>query len=325
MLNIGLIGTGGISWVHLSYLKKQKNVNIAGLCDIKPEALNRRQSEFGGKGFDHFMKLLDGVKLDAVWLCTPPEVREEMLVECAKRGIPVFCEKPVERTLETAEKIAKQLRAKKAKVQVGYVFRSIPLVNLFREASKDDKIYVAQSYYGCDMSLKRDFPEWFFNKDRSGGGLIDQATHNFDLMRYLFGEITEVTGCASNPRTKKKGNYTIDETIGLSFLFKSGMLGTHTHTWVGDTWRNIFIFSGEKRHYRMNMGTLKLTVYEGFNKTTKVKTSGGSMYEHENEIFLEMVRTGDWSKNPCDYDDGLKTLKLMLASDRSTTEGKIKL
>ena len=270
MINIGLIGTGGISWVHLSYLKKRKDVNIAGLCDIKPEALQRRQSEFGGKGFDHFMKLLDGVKLDAVWRCTPPEVREEMLVECAKRRIPVFCEKPVERTLEMAEKIAKQLRAKKAKVQIGYVFRSIPLVKLFEEVSKDDKIYVAQSYYGCDMSLKRDFPAWFFDKDRSGGGLIDQATHNFDLMRYLFGE-NRTYRFASNPRTKKSKGYTIDETIGLSFLFKNGMLGTHTHTWVGDTWRTIFIFSGEKRHYRMNMSTEELTVYEGHKKTTKTK------------------------------------------------------
>ena len=84
MIKAGVIGTGGISGVHLEFMRSQEDVEIAGLCDIKPEALKKRQDEFGGKGFDHFMKLLDGIDLDAIWLCTPPDVREEMLVECAK-------------------------------------------------------------------------------------------------------------------------------------------------------------------------------------------------------------------------------------------------
>jgi predicted dehydrogenase len=174
------------------------------------------------------------------------------------------------------------------------------------------------------MSIKREFPEWFFDKDRSGGGLIDQATHNLDMLRHLFGEVTEVVGAASNPRRKKKTGYTIDETIGLTFQFENGMLGTHSHTWVGDTWRNYLALSGEKRHYTVDMWKEEITVLEG-RKTTTIGFTQEGMYTHENALFLEMLKSGDWSSNMCDYDDGLATLRLTLAADRSITDGKVTL
>ena len=157
-IRTGVIGTGGISGVHLDFMRSRKEVEIAGLCDIKPSALKNRQDEFGGKGFDHFMKLLDGVELDAVWLCTPPDVREEMLVECAKRGIPVLCEKPVEHSAEKAQEIAKKLVELDAKVQIGYVFRALPRVKMLKELMADDNIHLVQSFYGCNMSIDRAMP-----------------------------------------------------------------------------------------------------------------------------------------------------------------------
>ncbi len=324
MIRTGLIGTGGISGVHLRYMRSRDDVEIAALCDIKPEALENRRSEFGGRGFDHFMKMLDAVKLDAVWLCTPPEVRQEMLVECAGRGIPVFCEKPVERTEEKAAQIASELKKRKAHVTIGYVFRALPIVRKLRVLMEDDRIHLVQSFYGCNMSIKRDFPDWFFDKDRSGGGLVDQATHNFDMLRYLFGKVKEVTGSASNPYKKKTPGYTIDETIGLTFIFENGMLGTHSHTWVGDAWRNYLAFSGEKRHYGLDMCKLEITVLEG-STTTLIEAEQDGMYTYENALFLEMVRSGDWSNNICDYADGFETLRLTLAADRSITDGKVML
>ncbi len=323
-IKAGLIGTGGISGVHLKYLQSRDDVEIVALCDIKPEALERRRSEFGGKGFDHFMKMLDAVELDAVWLCTPPEVRQEMLVECADRGIPVFCEKPVERTEEKAAQIARELRKRNAHVMIGYVFRATPIVRKLRDLMDDDRIHLVQSFYGCDMSIKREFPEWFFDKDQSGGGLVDQATHNLDMLRYLFGEVTEVVGAASNPYKKKEPGYTIDETIGLTFLFENGMLGTHSHTWVGDAWRNYLAFSGEKRHYGLDMCKQQITLLEGREAAT-IEFEQEGMYTHENALFLEMLKSGDWTGNMCDYDDGLATLRLTLAADRSITDGKVKL
>ena len=137
----------------------------------------------------------------------------------------------------------------------------------------------------------------------------------------MFGEVVEVAGLASNPRLKKEPGYTIDETIGVTFIFESGMLGTHTHTWVGDAWRNELNFSGEKRHYRVDMWEGTITVLEG-NERRIIKTSEKGMYSYENELFLDMVKSGDWSGNICTYGDGLKTLEMTLAANESVEKSK---
>lgn len=332
-IRVGFIGTGGIAAAHLKYLKTRKDVTIAALCDINAAALETRVKEFGGKGFADFDAMLKQVKLDAVWICTPSTFRREPLLACAERGLPVFCEKPVERSEKKAAKIAAELARCKAHVQIGYVFRSMPMVNVLREAMADDRIHLAQSYYGCNMSLAMNFKPWFYDKAQSGGGLVDQATHNLDLLRCLFGEAREIHGMAHNPVRKKAGAYTIDEVIGLVLQFENGMVASHLHTWVGDKWRNEIALIGEKRLYRVYPFTGNLAIEDQGSplelKSGKREKQGfyfeqgpRSLYDYENERFLQQVRSGDWSRTPSDYEDGLKTLRLTLACDRAITHGK---
>lgn len=316
MINVGFIGVGGISAVHLRFLQSRKDVRVVALCDIKPATLRGRVAEFGGRPYHYFHEMLAREQLDAVWLCTPPEVRREPLLDCARRGMAVFCEKPVERQATAAAAIARALARLDAKVQIGYVFRALPLVVRLRAAMADDTIRVVQSFYGCPMSRERTMPAWFFDKSKSGGALIDQATHNFDLLRCLFGDVRTVCGMAHNPAQPKSGRYTIDETLALCLHFENGVVGTHTHSWLADGWRNEIFLSGEKRVYRMNLGTQVLTVDDG----PRVRTyacARGSMYAHENVVFLRMLARDDWRANPCTYADGLHTLRLTLAADRA--------
>ena len=319
-MKIGVIGTGGISWVHLGVLDKRPDVEITGLCDLKEEAAREKQEKFGGEIFLDFNEMLEKTELDAVWLCTPPQVRREPLIACAERGIPVLCEKPVERDAEEARSIAAELEKLNANVQVGYVFRSMQVINRLREAMADDRIHLIQSMYCCNMSIARKMPDWFFNKELSGGALIDQATHNLDLLRSLFGEVTEVSGFACNPFTEKSGEYTIDEAISLSMVFANGITASHVHTWVGDTWRNELVFSGEKRMYRVNLNAGTLIVEDG-KEAPEFKQDGKSIFEYEIDTFITQVKTGNWENNPSSYADALKTLELTLACDRSIADG----
>ena len=340
MIHVGFIGTGSISAAHLNYLKKRDDVAIEALCDINLEQVKKRQNEYGGKVFTDFTQMLDETQLDAVWLCTPPTVRKEPLIACAEKNIPVFCEKPVEHSLETATEIATGLARRKANVQIGYVFRSMPGTQQLRKAVANDTIHLIQSFYCCNVSLAMSLPAWFYDKEKSGGPIVDQATHNLDLIRYLFGEIKEIYGMAHNAVREKGGDYTIDEVIGLMFVFKNGMIGSHLHTWVGESWRNEFIISGERQLYRFNLnnGTLvvertpqNLDIDSGSVLTEKkdrnlyFKQEPGNIYKYEDEQFLKQVITGDWSQNPSDYANGLKTLELTLACDKAVSNGKAQL
>jgi predicted dehydrogenase len=340
MIRAGFIGTGGISGTHLKVLQARKDVKVVGLADIREEAAKKRQEQFGGDIFTDYEEMLDRTKPDAVWLCTPPVVRREPLLACADRRIPVFCEKPAELRAAIAVGTAAELRRRRAKVQIGYVFRSMPVVAKLREALADDKPHLLQSFYGCPMSLAMKSASWFYDQSKSGGALVDQATHNLDLLRYLFGEVTEIRGMAHNPVHRKAGNYTIDEVIGLVFKFASGLVASHVHTWVGDSWRNEISISGEKRIYRLllNKGQLAVEqVQPAANDPLKGKAGrakgqgplqfeqgSGSIFEYENDRFVRQVKTGDWSTNPCDYADGVKSLQLTLACYRAVVRGSAK-
>lgn len=341
MIKAGFIGAGGIAGAHLNYLQKRQDVQIAALCDVNGAQALKRQKEFGGEVFTDFKEMLARVKPDAVWLCTPPSVRGGPLLACAAQGIPVFCEKPVERSAARGARIAAALRRRKARVQVGYVFRCLPVIQALRKIIRSDRIHLVHSFYGCDVSLNMGLPRWFYDKARSGGALIDQATHNLDLLRSLFGEVSEVRGLARNPVRKKKAGYTIDEALGLILAFRNGMLGTHEHSWVADRWRNEIILSGEKNLYRLDLNTACLTsdqplaadcdLYRGKKGKTaapdlplRFQQEARSIYEYENELFLKQVGSGDWRHNPCDYSDGLQSLRLTLACDAALARGLAK-
>jgi predicted dehydrogenase len=166
------------------------------------------------------------------------------------------------------------------------------------------------------VSLDMSLPAWFYDKKLSGGALVDQATHNLDLLRRFVGEVAQARGVASNPVHGKKKGYTVDEVLSVSLVFKNGAAGGHVHTWVGDKWRNELVLSGEKRLYRLDLAKGVLTVEQG--RTTRTVTQDhGRMYEHQNKVFLGMVVSGDWTRNPCDYADGLKTLELTMLCDRA--------
>ena len=341
MIKAGFIGTGNISGAHLHYLKGRRDVKIAALCDINRKNALQRQKDFGGDVFTDFDEMLAHVKPDAVWICTPPSVRRAPLLACADRSIPVFCEKPVERSVANARRIAAELHKRKAKVQIGYVFRSTPVVQAMRKVIANDRIHLINSFYGCNVSLNMSLPKWFYDKSKSGGALIDQATHNLDLLRCLFGEVTEVRGIAANPVHKKKAGYTIEEAIGLLLTMRSGVVAVHTHSWVADRWHNEITLSGEKNLCRVNLNTGYLTNDQpaapacelGSGKGKKKKPAAASLqfqqearsiYEYENAVFLKQVTSGNWSKNPSDYADGLKTLHLTHVCDRALAGGVVK-
>jgi len=318
MLKIGFIGTGNIAGMHLQYLRSRADVKIAALCDVRMENAERRCAEFGGMAYGDFRSMLDGHRLDAVWLCTPPQVRREPLLACAERGIPVFCEKPVECHLESAREVAQALEAHGSRVQVGYVIRPMPIVQKLRELMADDSVHVAQSLYLCDISLKPEaMAPWLFDKEVSGGPIVEQGTHNLDLLRYLFGEACAVRGISANPVRAKDSAYSVEEAVSLGFVFEKGSLCTHTHSWVSGHFINEMVLSGEKRLYRLGLTSGTLRWQENGGEIHTFSQGDGSIFAYEDAIFLKQVASGDWSRNICSYADGMATLGLCLAADQA--------
>ena len=73
--------------------------------------------------------------------------------------------------------------------------------------------------------------KWFFNKKISGGAIDDQATHLFDMMRYLMGDVDEFYSIGCNFVVPKDADHTVEDSYAVAFRFKNGIPGVHCHTW----------------------------------------------------------------------------------------------
>src|SRR5262245_27254472 len=72
-VRVAFIGVGGVAQVHLRALEAMENVRVAAVCDVSADAAQAAARRFEGcQSFDDHRAMLDGVALDAVYVCLPP-------------------------------------------------------------------------------------------------------------------------------------------------------------------------------------------------------------------------------------------------------------
>ncbi len=311
-VRVGIIGAGGIAHAHTNALSKIEDVNIVGIADIDFEKAKNLAEKVSAKSYSDFKEMLNDQSFDALWLCTPPMVREEPIITAIEKNIPIFVEKPVSDNLDTAYRIAEKINQTNHPVAVGYVLRYLKITEKVKSFIKADAISVVSSMYCCPMSL--DFREgkagrlWFFNKNQSGGPIGDQATHLFDMLRYLIGDVNDICGFASNVILPKSENYTIEDVYAVSFKFKNNILGTHIHSWGHRKWVSSITLIGEQGRYIVDFANNILEYFptDGAKETYQYDDDG--MYS-EDLVFVNAVRTKEFSGIKSTFIDAVKTLE----------------
>ncbi len=312
-VRIGLIGAGGISGGHVEAIGKIDQAKLVAVCDIDRGRAENRAKAAGAQVFTDYRDMLDKVQLDALWLCTTPNVRAEPIEAAIDKKIPVFTEKPVADNLAVARAAAEKIEKAGLPVMVGYVLRYMLITDRLNEYLKKDKITLVSSYYCCPMSLNyRDtgqVTKWFFNKQISGGAINDQATHIFDMLRYLMGDVDDLYSIGSNVVVQKDAEYTVEDSYAVAFKFKNGVPGTHCHTWGHHRWRSGITFYGEKGMYGINFMDGQLWVELADAETFIYKPQDSPMF-NEDLFFIQRVRNGDFTKLHSTFRDGVKTLEM---------------
>ncbi|MFO0424925.1 MAG: Gfo/Idh/MocA family protein [Planctomyces sp.] len=116
-LNIGVIGVGGRGAADLAAVATE---NIVALCDVDSVRLGKASQQFpSAKQFADYRQLLEMDGLDAVVVATPDHHHAPATVRALRRGLHVYCEKPLTHTVEEARLIAKLSTEKKVATQMG--------------------------------------------------------------------------------------------------------------------------------------------------------------------------------------------------------------
>lgn len=198
ILNIGVIGGGTISEMHLRSYHADPYANVYAVCDLNESRGKMKAEKYeASKVYTDYHELLADPDIDAVSICTWNNSHAPISIAALQAGKHVLVEKPLCMTTEEAYAIEDAVKASGKLLQVGFVRRYGGTTRLLKEFI--DHGDLGEIYYAKASCLRRlgNPGGWFSDKSRSGGGpLIDIGVHVIDLCWYLMGKpkVSSISG-----------------------------------------------------------------------------------------------------------------------------------
>jgi myo-inositol 2-dehydrogenase/D-chiro-inositol 1-dehydrogenase len=217
-IRVALVGAGGVGARHASVLSGFEDVEVVGVWDADRAAAVALAGAVGSSAVPSLGAVLDR-RPDALWLCVPPFAHGDLELTLVRAGLPFFVEKPLAADLPVAEQVAAAVTAAALPTATGYHWRHLDTVDHAQAALAGCTVRLVDArWWGTTPP-----PAWWSRQDRSGGQVVEQATHVLDLLRLLAGEVDEVVGGAA-PSTGE-GRDVPDATAAVLRL-ASGAVGT---------------------------------------------------------------------------------------------------
>ena len=202
MTTAAVIGCGDVSIVHFEAIETLAEGNLVAVCDIDPVTAARASDRYGVPAFASHGELLAGLRPDVVHITTPHDQHVQPAIDCLAAGVNVIVEKPVAHALADAERLVAAAELPGAP-KIGVCFQ-----NRYNATSQAAAALLMSGQLGrviggsaavCWHRPQAYYQArpWRGQLTRSGGGvLINQAIHSLDLLQWLLGEVTEVSGYA---------------------------------------------------------------------------------------------------------------------------------
>jgi predicted dehydrogenase len=313
-LRAAVIGAGWISAGHLEVIDATDDLELVAVCDLDPARAHAAAAPRGARALSDWEELLASEHLDALWVCTPPLAHRGPAIAALQRGIAVYLEKPLARTMQDAEAIADAARASGTVCAVGYQWHASELLRLARRAPENRAIGLL---CGCNYGAVAERP-WFVQHRSGGGQILERGSHQIGLQRALAGEIASVEAHRSPVRVHAGDRGDIDDIVALTLHFCSGALGVVTLAWTaaGQPGRYGLDVIAEDASLWLKLGPQRFTI-SGRAGTRELAGTGTDPLARSVSCFLQAVRSRDPQLVPCTPDDALRTLRVALACERS--------
>jgi predicted dehydrogenase len=193
-MRAAIVGAGLQGSRRASALRLSDGDRLLLVADIDPAAAQRLAHEYGCRATRRWQDVIECEEVDAVLVCTPPDLHTSVTVAALRRGKHVLCEKPLGRNPREASSVLNAARKSGAKIKCGLNHRHHPAVRQARrwcDEGQIGEITFIRSRHGIGGREGYD-KEWRARPEISGGGeLIDQGVHGLDLARWFLGEFSE--------------------------------------------------------------------------------------------------------------------------------------
>lgn len=329
-VRVGFVGAGRMATDHVAALARVPGAEVVAMCDVVPgqveavpEAVQRRLTAIGSDAvaprpvaYTDFAGMVARERLDAVYLCLPPAIRGDVEVELVRAGVALLVEKPVALQLPIAGRVLAELRRRGTIAASGYLYRYASWARRARELVGDRVVGQVISSRFARLPSRIG---WYPHQSQSGGQLTETMTHQVDLLRLLAGEVRTVFGAGAVRRGGATGEDDIFDVQSVTLVFESGAVGNvscnllspHRHQWqVRVACEGFDLSIGHE---------LRLRAFDAEGEIDE-PMEGDPLLE-ESAGFVQAVAEGRPELVRSTYENGVRTLAVTLAADRSERTG----
>lgn len=233
----GIIGVGDVTEVKSgpAFYKTDHSSLVAVMRRTAEKAEDYARRHNVPKWYSDGSELINDPEVDAVYIATPPDSHAQYAIEAMRAGKPVYVEKPMARNYSECREMLKVSEETGQKLWVAYYRRTLPAFLKVRELVEAGEIgspllvNIRLHQQARERSQAREEMSWHVFPEISGGGyFFDLASHQFDYMDFLFGEVTDVKGTAAN----LAGLYPAEDTVSGTWKHESGVVGAGSWCFV---------------------------------------------------------------------------------------------
>ena len=224
----GVIGCGGIAARRTipEFKKMVSNAELVSVMDISAERAQAVAQQFGIPHWCATEKELLGQSVDAVYIATPQNMHARQVIQAAKAGKHILCEKPVAVSIREVNRMQAACRKESIKFMLGFCMRN----NVYHKKARE---LVQSGALGQMVMGRAELTCWYppipgaWRQDLAvshGGALIDMGTHCLDILEWIMDtRIVEVAGF-QDLRTHKYPT-PIEDTSTILVRFSNGAHG----------------------------------------------------------------------------------------------------
>jgi predicted dehydrogenase len=215
-LRIGLAGAGLIGRAHAERIRRSGECRLVAIADPAPVPA-------GVAHYPDIEAMLAHETLDGVVVATPNVLHMPNALACIARRLPVLIEKPLAESVAHGERIAAAAEAAKVPVLVGHHHRHNPLLAAARETIRSGALGRIATISASALLRKPDaYFDTAWRRQPGGGPVLINLIHLIDDLRFLCGEIAEVTALGSNALR----GFAVEDSAAAALRFESGALAT---------------------------------------------------------------------------------------------------
>lgn len=325
-LKVAVAGLGRIGKIHLKILCRNfPEVEVVAVMDVLDES-KAIADEFNVPNFvGDFDELLAVPGVDVVVICSPTDTHADYTIKAAKAGKQIFCEKPLDLSLDRVQEVLDVVNKSGVKLMLGFNRRFDPEFKKIRQLVESGAIGESQI---IKITSRDPGPPPVSYIKVSGGMFLDMTIHDFDMARFISGkQVKEVFAKAAvmvDPEIGKAGDV---DTAVITLTFDDGSMA------VIDNCRKAVYGYDQRLEVFGSKGMAQAE--NNFPNNHKLYTQSGvsgdlplhfflerydASYVQEMKEFIDALVSN--SEMPVDGNDGLLSIAIGLAAKKSLAEGR---